>query len=632
MQLPNLTNDEMQKRLDQLMGLFKILLGFMQIISTMAVNLPEVPWPDSLTVTWSMLGVIANIDLFEGIAVDCVTSSYTFYDTFLITILYPIFLMVIIVAVTKYRQNHAESTEVAETCLDEGWKVSLFLMFLLYPSISATVLRVWNCRDIEGTSYVRADYTLVCSTPSGTEGEWASYASIAAFAFVLYPIGIPALFAYVLYENQESLHDEDHPDHASTFAKFGFLYSSYTEDVFWWEIIMLVNKLLLTGLIIFIKPGTVSQLACGFVIAIVFFILHVRYRAFADLVQGDLQFCSMLSIVMTLFGGILLQTKSVEEEEPNGKAAMAGLLMAINIGVIVLFIYQTVMAVKAPPSDPLMVKIINATIAKCVHEATENVHLVVDALGYEEVQAKAIRSALIKIIKRLPVIINATEEFEAITDEFQACFLEMKDPTAVITKMVKLTVAIIGENEVAQMFRPIASYMLKTSIKVVADKCASPGETLTPMIAATSNKIVDFSSACLIKDGLEDFSKKWTEDVPLLISEMAGFEEENIKDLLDSIKATFARDLDATDLENAVSSVELTMPEGHDGVQIPIFAFPSMGSATSHNPTAEATYFTREQKELGRKIFARYDMVRHLLLFHQQNYQRFLTCFLLPIG
>ena len=130
---------------------------------------------------------------------------------------------------------------------------------------------------------------------------------------------------------------------------------------------MLVNKLLLTGLLIFIKPGTVSQLACGFVIAIIFFILHVRYRAFADVIQGDLQFCSMLSIVMTLFGGILLQTKSVEDEDPNGKAAMAGLLLAINVGVISLFLYQTAMAVKAPPTDPFMVKMQIAAIEKCVH-------------------------------------------------------------------------------------------------------------------------------------------------------------------------------------------------------------------------------------------------------------------------
>jgi len=553
MELPNMTNDEMQKKLDQLMGLFKIVLGFMQIISTMAVNLPEVPWPDSLTVTWSMLGVVANIDLFEGIAVDCVTSTYTFYDTFLITILYPIFLLAIIIAVTKYRQDNAEGAEAAETCLDEGWKVALFLMFLLYPSISATVLKVWNCRDIEGTSYVRADYTLVCSTPSGTDGEWAGYASVAAFAFVLYPVGIPALFAYVLYENQESLHDEDHPEHASTFAKFGFLYSSYNEDTFWWEIVMLVNKLLLTGLLIFIKPGTVSQLACGFVIAIIFFILHVRYRAFADVIQGDLQFCSMLSIVMTLFGGILLQTKSVEDEDPNGKAAMAGLLLAINVGVISLFLYQTAMAVKAPPTDPFMVKMKNAAIEKCVHEATANAHLVVDALGYEDVEAKAVRSALVKMIKKMPAILDATEEFQSIIDELQACFLEMKDPSGVVAKMANLAVSIYGENEVAQMFRPIASVMLKTSIKMIAEQCASPGETLTPMVAAASNEIVDLSSACLIKSGLDTFTKKWTDDVPNLISEMTEFEAENIKNLLDSIKATFDSGLDAVDVENAIN-------------------------------------------------------------------------------
>ena len=72
------------------MGLVKILLGFFQVISTLAVNLPAVPWPSALTSAWSAIGVIANIDLFDGLSVDCASSSFTFYDTFITTITYPI--------------------------------------------------------------------------------------------------------------------------------------------------------------------------------------------------------------------------------------------------------------------------------------------------------------------------------------------------------------------------------------------------------------------------------------------------------------------------------------------------------------------------------------------------------------
>ena len=38
--------------LDSVMGLGKIIFGFMQIVSTLSVTFPAVPWPISLTGVW----------------------------------------------------------------------------------------------------------------------------------------------------------------------------------------------------------------------------------------------------------------------------------------------------------------------------------------------------------------------------------------------------------------------------------------------------------------------------------------------------------------------------------------------------------------------------------------------------
>ena len=39
-----------------------------------------------------------------------------------------------------------------------------FALLLLFPRISATVLEVYACRTIEGTSYLEADYSIHCHT------------------------------------------------------------------------------------------------------------------------------------------------------------------------------------------------------------------------------------------------------------------------------------------------------------------------------------------------------------------------------------------------------------------------------------------------------------------------------------
>ena len=111
----------------------------------------------------------------------------------------------------------------------------------------ATILKIWHCRKIEDSSWLVADYRLRCSGPDGTDSAWFMNALIAAAAFVLYPLGVPLFYTYKLYKNQDALYDAEHPKHEVVSAKFGFLYAAYEEQAWYWEVVMLMQKLLLTG-------------------------------------------------------------------------------------------------------------------------------------------------------------------------------------------------------------------------------------------------------------------------------------------------------------------------------------------------------------------------------------------------
>jgi hypothetical protein len=495
--------DKIQKFLDDFMGLFKIVFGFAQVVSTLTINLPSIEWPNSLTEVWDSLAV-ANIDLFSALTVECLAADWSFYSTFQTTIIYPIILGLVLVFVTFVRCLQAEDEESSREVYVQAWKWSLLGMFLIYPSVSSTVLKVWHCREVEGTAYVSSDYRLVCWTPTETNSEWQMNAIIAGIAFFVYPFGIPAFYYYELTTNKDALYDEDHPDHAFVDAKLSFLYRAYEHDAWYWELVMLTQKFLLTGVLIFIKPGTTSQIAFGFVISITFFVIHVRTNAYIEDTEDDLQFAALLSITMTLFGGILLKTNT-QDEDPYGAAAMSGLLFAINIGVIVIFVYQGYLAFKKPPPASrlkLQKKVAMRLVQEGIDNNRERILAATAGLGLEPAQTKAVEEATVAILGRLPVAISMMDEIDEIIDELQNGIFSLTECMGVVDSMIKVAKKIIGKPAMVKLFHPYAAVVMEELVKRLPFECSKEGKERIKILGIGISQY-------MVGNGMRIFLSKW---------------------------------------------------------------------------------------------------------------------------
>ena len=90
-------------------------------------------------------------------------------------------------AMSAVRRKHANATIV--------------IALLLYSVASSAVFRAFACDPLDdGKVYLRSDYRIECSSP-----KHKAFQIYAAFMLVVYPLGIPTLFALLLFRNRKLL-------------------------------------------------------------------------------------------------------------------------------------------------------------------------------------------------------------------------------------------------------------------------------------------------------------------------------------------------------------------------------------------------------------------------------------------
>jgi hypothetical protein len=334
--------EEINNVTSEMKGTVKILASHLQILSSLEFTL-EIPWP-SIFKNFTLSMAFVNLEMFEIIPAGCIVSP-DYYMKFLAAIIFPALAVIVVVVVSSgiaYRMRGTGNAKAARQASDFGYKVFFLLTYLMYPSVSAEVLRIFACDNVGGEPVLRADMRLKCY-----DDKWTVYSMVAIFALFLYPFGIPAFYFMCLYRARHLFHTEECQ------AKLGFLFDQYEYDKWYWEIVEMGRKLILTGCIIFFLPGSISQIAFALLVSSCFLTAHVKLQAYLYTDDDLCMSSAMFAATITLFVGILLKAQDDPDAQTGntevGKAIMGFLLVAINAMVIVLAIYCAVW-VKLLPS------------------------------------------------------------------------------------------------------------------------------------------------------------------------------------------------------------------------------------------------------------------------------------------
>ena len=211
------------------------------------------------------------------------------------------------------------------------FRVASMVLFIAYPSVSTKILRLYNCRLVEGEYWLVADMRLQCFS-----AEWLAYAVYGAVMCVLYVGGLPCGILYVLFKRRKTLFG---PGSETTMRTYGFLYDSYGPVAWFWETEELLRKLLLTAVAVLMDAGSPLQVTMAVMISGWSHVLHAIYKPWGVASRTyKLQHLSLFTTTFIFTMGLLFKVGGVSQDIGSYRAlSVLMLLLCVVFGVTWVF-------------------------------------------------------------------------------------------------------------------------------------------------------------------------------------------------------------------------------------------------------------------------------------------------------
>lgn len=261
---------------------FKLLITYYQLIAVLP-KVYKVRLPQSYTDSCSWFTWMGELNLDEYLLPGQCMGRFA--DRLLFRAVAPLVLIVAIGLVSMLRGNFAfiyvYLSGNASAVTTRGWlkvalrtslRFSLFASFCLTPNVSRSIFASFDCVtfELDGSepgastrqSFLRNDLTLECY------GEaHRSQVLLKAYVFLLiWPIGMPLLYVLVLLPVREDLRKQKQ---TRMVRATRFLHKEYQPLFFWWESLMLVQRLTLSGWVLLLSPqDDAARIFVGLLVAI----------------------------------------------------------------------------------------------------------------------------------------------------------------------------------------------------------------------------------------------------------------------------------------------------------------------------------------------------------------------------
>ncbi|CAM9381315.1 unnamed protein product, partial [Laminaria digitata] len=272
----------------------------------------NVTYPGVYQTVLSSLDII-NLDIGSVVSAGCLWSSFDFHDRLIADTIWPLAVLGIlgITYAIALRRNFGSDYSVREKVRNKHLSAVLFLMFLVFSSVSSTVFRMFACDSLDdGGEYLRADYRILC-----TDAKHRALQVYAAIMIVVYPVGIPLLFAVLLYRHRVVL--SDYGADRATAQSISSLWAPYRPSCFFYEVVECGRRIMLTGVVVFIYPNDTAQIAITILNSFFFFAVSEALSPYKAVSNTWLSRFGHVLVFFTMFDILLLKVDASQESSES---------------------------------------------------------------------------------------------------------------------------------------------------------------------------------------------------------------------------------------------------------------------------------------------------------------------------
>lgn len=280
---------------------------------------------------------IINLDIGFVMSAGCLWLGIDFHDRLIADTIGPLMILGVIgmTYVISLRTNYGSHDRVREKIRNKHLSAVLWLLFLVYSSVSSTVFRMFACDPLDdGERYLRADYRILC-----TGAKHRALQVYAAIMIAVYPVGIPLLFGVLLYRHRGVL-SQSRGDKAVALSIVS-LWAPYRPSHFYYEIVECARRIMLTGVVVFIYPNDTAQIAITILFSFSFFLVSEILSPYESVTHTWLSRCGHVIIVFSLFDVLLLKVDA-SQESSESQQILAGVFVAVHVVMVVAVVAEVV--------------------------------------------------------------------------------------------------------------------------------------------------------------------------------------------------------------------------------------------------------------------------------------------------
>ena len=285
-------------------------------MGSLSITFSSVPWPKAFLEYTLSFGIIFNFNVGALFAFTNCQLNLPFLDGYVIHLLLLFLLCLAVVvgyglALFCWGRKDAElAKQYRQICV----KILIMLIMFLYPSICVKTFTGLRCTPVtpfampDGTNttlrVMSEDWNVFCD--SGTT-YWYNYTTLIYIVMVLIVAGVPLGILVILAINRKHLFDSSSERHEATLEMFGPLFVQYEEEYWFFEVFVVLEKMILTGGMCLVADGSAIQTLSALLVSFFYMMMVLKTGPFLHDNDDVLSFVTSLQLVLTFLGALVLQ-------------------------------------------------------------------------------------------------------------------------------------------------------------------------------------------------------------------------------------------------------------------------------------------------------------------------------------